>query len=87
MLILGERHLRKVLAEYARYYNGHRPHQGLQQKPPLYQADHAVDTRPAAMNEFWHSTSVAVSCAAREEDLHAICTCSASLLHPRELRC
>jgi putative transposase len=28
MLILGEGHLRSVLAEYARHYNGHRPHQG-----------------------------------------------------------
>jgi hypothetical protein len=34
VLILGERRLRGVLAEYARHYNGHRPHQGLQQEPP-----------------------------------------------------
>jgi transposase InsO family protein len=43
VLILGERHLREVLAEYARHYNGHRPHQGLQQEPPLRQPGHAVD--------------------------------------------
>ncbi len=42
MLILGERHLRKVLAEYARH-NGHRPHQDLQQKPPLREPGHPVD--------------------------------------------
>ena len=43
MLILGERHLRVVLAEYARHYNRHRPHQGRQQEPPLRQPGHAVD--------------------------------------------
>jgi transposase InsO family protein len=43
MLILGERHLRSVLAEYAQHYNGHRPHQGLQQEPPLREPGHAVD--------------------------------------------
>jgi putative transposase len=43
MLILGEGHLRNVLAEFARHYNGHRPHQGLQQEPPLRQPGRAVD--------------------------------------------
>ena len=44
VLILGEQHhLRSVLAQYARHYNGHRPHQGLQQEPPQRQPGHAVD--------------------------------------------
>ena len=43
VLILGEGHLRNVLAEFARHYNGHRPHQGLQQEPPLRQPGRAVD--------------------------------------------
>jgi putative transposase len=43
VLILGEQHLREVLADYARHYNGHRPHQGLQQKAPLRQPGRLVD--------------------------------------------
>jgi transposase InsO family protein len=34
MLIVGERHLRHVLAEYTDHYNSHRPHRTLAQAPP-----------------------------------------------------
>jgi transposase InsO family protein len=34
ILILNERHLRRTLSEYARHYNGRRPHRALQLRPP-----------------------------------------------------
>ena len=40
MLIFGERHLRLVMAEYARHYNGRRPYRALQLQPP--RPDHPV---------------------------------------------
>ena len=40
MLISGERHLRTVMAEYARHYNGRRPHRALHLQPP--RPDHPV---------------------------------------------
>jgi putative transposase len=40
MLIFGKRHLRSVLAQYARHYNGRRPHRSRQLHPPW--PDHPV---------------------------------------------
>jgi transposase InsO family protein len=35
ILLLGDRHLERVLAEYARYFNADRPHQGIVQQIPV----------------------------------------------------
>jgi len=43
LLIHGERHLRRILAEYARHYNEHRPHQSREQRPPLHEPGQVVD--------------------------------------------
>ncbi len=40
-LILGDRHLDLVLREYLIHYNGHRPHQSRQQRPP------EIETQPS----------------------------------------
>ena len=42
VLILGERHLKEVLAEFASHYNGHRPPQALEQESPLHQPGRVV---------------------------------------------
>ena len=43
LLIYSERHLRQVLAEYAWHYNGHRPHQSREQRPPLHESGQPTD--------------------------------------------
>jgi hypothetical protein len=47
MLILGERHLRSVLAEYARHYNGRRPHRSRALRPPPARPSHRRPHSPA----------------------------------------
>jgi putative transposase len=43
LLIHGERHLRKVLAEYKHHFNHHRPHQGRSLRPPLHDPSEVID--------------------------------------------
>ena len=62
MLILGERHLREILAEYTRHYNEHRPHQGLQQEHPLRQPGHVVDiTARIERRVSWEASSASTT--------------------------
>jgi hypothetical protein len=35
LLILGQRHLERVLREYVRHYNRQRPHRGIQLQVPV----------------------------------------------------
>jgi putative transposase len=34
-MVLDERHLQRVVAEYVRYYNAARPHHGIHQRTPV----------------------------------------------------
>jgi hypothetical protein len=43
ILIYGERHLRWVLAEYERHYNGHRAYQSRGQRRPLHDPGRPID--------------------------------------------
>lgn len=49
LLIVNERHLATVLAEYTAHYNGHRPHRSLGQQPPN-PAPHVVDLNAARVH-------------------------------------
>jgi hypothetical protein len=43
LLVYGEGHLGRILAEYTRHSNEHRPHQSREQRPPLHEPGQAVD--------------------------------------------
>jgi putative transposase len=43
LLVTGEQHLQKILDEYARHYNGHRPHRALKQRSPQRDPGQADD--------------------------------------------
>jgi putative transposase len=43
LTIYVERHLRQILTEYSRHYNGHRPHQSREQRPPLHKPGQPID--------------------------------------------
>jgi len=49
ILIVGERHLRAVLADYAEHYNSHRPHRSLAQRPP---DGHALEPAISSAGDF-----------------------------------
>jgi hypothetical protein len=64
-MLYGERHPRSVLGEYAGHYNGHRPHQSRQQRPPgrdnraRVPPDLPVQRRKVLgglINEYFHAT-------------------------------
>ena len=57
MLIFGERHLRHVLAEYARHYNGQRPHRACQPSRPGRPAQRVRASRvESAAQTAWQSS-------------------------------
>jgi putative transposase len=51
LLIVGRRHLERVVAVYTLHYNEHRPHRSLDQRPPLSQPPPSTDQATADVIE------------------------------------
>ena len=43
VLLYNERHAHRVLTDYVRHFNEHRPHQSLAQRPPLNEPERVID--------------------------------------------
>jgi putative transposase len=54
ILILGRRHLERVLRVYSNHYNGHRPHRALQLAPPNGRNPDVVGRNSAASGVYRH---------------------------------
>ncbi|MGB9317385.1 MAG: integrase core domain-containing protein, partial [Pseudolabrys sp.] len=44
LIVLGETHLRRILAKYAAYYNESRTHRSLNKDPPFHRAIERIGT-------------------------------------------
>jgi putative transposase len=51
LLIIGRRHLERVVTVYTLHYNEHRPHRSLGQRPPLSQQPPSTDQATADVIE------------------------------------
>ena len=82
MLIFNQRHLRGVLAEYVRHYNGRRPHRARNLRPPQPThpvADLSHEPNYASTSSRWSDQQV------RTDSMKPLLTMSGQLLEPHKV--